>query len=103
VDRTCPERDFNLGNIGQYGRCRFASRYCQNFEENRIEPLLANKTVTFSFGEDYDFLPSLLASVRSADREDTAKRRGDLPQNFQSSKWCPVVYHLRNHFSKKSS
>ncbi len=51
-------------------------------------PLLANKTVTFSFGENYDFLPSLLACARSAQLVNPAKRHGDLPQNSQSSKWC---------------
>jgi hypothetical protein len=48
-------------------------------------PLLANKTVTFSFGENYDFLPSLLASARSASPVPAAKRCGDFAQ---SSRWC---------------
>jgi hypothetical protein len=49
---------------------------------------LANKTVNFSFSENYDFLPSLLASARSATVEGAAKRCGDSVQNFQSSEWC---------------
>jgi site-specific DNA recombinase len=51
-------------------------------------PLLANKTVTFSFSENYDFIPSLLASARSAQLVNSSKRHGDLPQNSQSSEWC---------------
>ena len=50
--------------------------------------LLSKKTATFSFSEDYDFLPSLLASARIADQEVAAMRRGDFPQHSQSSKWC---------------
>jgi hypothetical protein len=51
-------------------------------------PILANKTVNFSFSENYDFIPPLLASARSAPLELDAKRCGDSPQNSQSSKWC---------------
>lgn len=48
-------------------------------------PLISNKTVTFSFGEDYVFLPSLLAGARYAPNVHSAKRRGDLDQSL---KWC---------------
>src|SRR5258706_16201981 len=57
---------------------------------NEANPILANKTVTFSFGEDYDFLPSLLASARVAANIVAPKRHGDFPQNSKSSEWCPV-------------
>jgi hypothetical protein len=49
-------------------------------------PLISNKTVTFSVGEEYVFLPSLLASARSASEVPTVKRPGDLDQSLR---WCP--------------
>ena len=61
--------------------------------------LISRKTVSFSFSEDYDFVPSLLASVRSAPAS-VPSPMGSL--NLQSSKWCLLVTHIRTHFSKKS-
>lgn len=58
------------------------------FKKIGSNPILANKTVNFSFGEDYDFLPSLLASARIAANCCAPKRHGDLPQNSQRSEWC---------------
>jgi hypothetical protein len=51
-------------------------------------PRLSKKTAIFSYSEDYDFLPSLLAFARVADEKVAPMRRGDSPQNSQSSKWC---------------
>jgi hypothetical protein len=47
--------------------------------------LLSNKTVTFSFSGNYDFLPFLLASGRAATPVPAAKRGGDFDQSFR---WC---------------
>ncbi len=51
-------------------------------------PIISNKTVTFSFSQDYDFIPSLLASARVTSHGDAPKRCGDFDQNSQSAKWC---------------
>jgi len=47
--------------------------------------LISRKNVTFSFSEDYDFVPSLLASVRVASSTPPASPCG---VNWWSSKWC---------------
>lgn len=47
--------------------------------------LLSRKTVSFSFSEPYDFIPSLLAS-RQVSTLNTSSSPGD--ENPQSSKWC---------------
>jgi hypothetical protein len=47
--------------------------------------LLSRKTVSFSFAEPYDFIPSLLAFA-DASTPITATSLCDA--NFQSSKWC---------------
>lgn len=52
-------------------------------------PLISNKTVTFSFSENYDFIPPLLAGERVGSAVPAAKRCGDSSQSPQSSKWCP--------------
>jgi hypothetical protein len=61
--------------------------------------LLSRKTVTFSFSEPYDFIPSLLAS-RHVGSANTSLSLGD--ENLQSPIWCLIVDHLRTHCSKKS-
>jgi hypothetical protein len=60
--------------------------FANNAKKIGLNPLLANKTVNFSFGENYDSIPSLLASARSAPSNPALKRCGDFAQ---SSKWCP--------------
>jgi site-specific DNA recombinase len=60
--------------------------------------LISRKNVTFSFSEDYDFVPSLLASVRVASSNQSSPQ-GD--KNWWSTKWCIAVNHIRTHFSKK--
>ena len=61
--------------------------------------LLSHKTVTFSFSEPYEFIPSLLAS-RLVSASITAPSLGD--ETGGSIKWCRLVYHLRTYFTKKS-
>lgn len=61
----------------------------ENLRKFGTNPVLANKTVTFSFGEPYNFLPCLLASARSASHFLASKRCGDFNQNLQSSRWRP--------------
>ncbi len=74
-----------LGNMADAASPHDIAKLLQKIGSN---PLLANKTVTFSFGEDYDFLPSLLASVRSAGSERVSnvfrKRHVNLPPEFPS-------------------
>jgi hypothetical protein len=60
--------------------------------------LISRKTVSFSFSEDYDFLPSLLASRRVATSNPSLSL---CDENMQSSIWCVIVDHLRTHFSQK--
>ena len=49
-------------------------------------PLISRKTVTFSFVPLYDFVPSLLASLRLAPTPSTKSQSGD---ESQSSNWRP--------------
>jgi hypothetical protein len=61
--------------------------------------LLSRKTVTFSFSEPYDFIPSILASLEAS----TSLTPTSLcDAKSESIKWCRLVYHLRTHFTKKS-
>ena len=60
----------------------------QIVREIGTNPLISNKTVTFSFSTDYDFIPSLLGAVRLVQTIPLAKWCGDFTQNSQSSKWC---------------
>jgi hypothetical protein len=48
--------------------------------------LLSRKTVTFSFAQPYDFIPSLLASVEASPSL-TSPSLCD--ENLQNPKWCP--------------
>jgi hypothetical protein len=61
--------------------------------------LLSRKTVTFSFAEPYDFIPSLLAS-RPVSTSITSPSLGD--ETGGSTIWCMIVDHLQTHFSRKS-
>jgi len=61
--------------------------------------LLSRKTVTFSFSEPYDFIPSLLAS-RSVATATTSPSLCD--EKPESTIWCLIVDHLRTYFSRKS-
>ena len=55
--------------------------------------LLSRKTVTFSFSEDYDFIPSLLASCRLP-TPNTSLSLSD--QNWWNTRWCALqVSNLR--------
>jgi site-specific DNA recombinase len=61
--------------------------------------LLSRKTVSFSFSEDYDFVPSLLAS-RRIPTHNTLPSLGD--EKLESPVWCMIVDYLQTHFSNKS-
>jgi len=60
--------------------------------------LLSRKNVSFSVSEDYDFIPSLLASVRVT-TPNTLSSHCD--QNHESSNWCLIVNHIQTHFTNK--
>ena len=61
--------------------------------------LIARKTVSMSFAEPYDFIPSLLASRHV----NTATTRPLLSSELvESSIWCILLNHIRTHFSKKN-
>jgi hypothetical protein len=64
----------------------------------KAERLISRKNVTFAFSEDYDFIPSLLASVRVAASNQPSPSSD---KNWWSTKWCLVVSHIRTHFSNK--
>ena len=61
--------------------------------------LLSRKTVTFSFSEPYDFIPSLLAS-RHVSTSNTIPSLCD--ENLESTIWCLIVDHLRTVYSNKN-
>ena len=61
--------------------------------------LLSRKTVTFSFSQPYDFIPSALAS-RSVATANTSPSLCD--ENPESTIWCLIVDHLQTYFSRKS-
>ena len=71
-----------LGETNVAERLPEISGIVQKFGTNR---LISRKTVTFSVGSDYDFIPSLLASVRVAD---SSSLTSNTSENCQSSKWC---------------
>ena len=77
-----------LETLGTMPDTASLQEFANNVRKIGTNPLLANKTVNFSFSENYDFIPSLLASARVASRNLSSKRCGDFPQNSQSSKWC---------------
>jgi DNA invertase Pin-like site-specific DNA recombinase len=61
--------------------------------------LIARKTVTFSFAEPYDFIPSLLASRHV----NTTTTRPLLSSELvDSSIWCSLLDYVQTHFSNKS-
>ncbi|MDB6053503.1 MAG: hypothetical protein JWN25_1026 [Verrucomicrobiales bacterium] len=65
----------------------------------RLEnPQISGKKVSFSCSKDYDFIPSLLGSVRVSQIEPSSSQ-GD--QNLQLVEWCSVVEVIRTHFSRK--
>jgi hypothetical protein len=67
-----------------------------------LHRLLSRKTVTFSFSEPYDFVPSLLASmpISTSSTSTASPSLGD--ENLESSIWCVIVDHLQTYFSNKS-
>jgi hypothetical protein len=61
--------------------------------------LLSRKTVTFSFSQPYDFIPSILASRSVATANSSPSLCDEKPE---STVWCLIVDHLQTYFSKKS-
>jgi hypothetical protein len=72
------------------------SQVVQNIGTNR---LIARKTVSFSFAEKYDFLPSLLGNLRI---ETSNPSLALSEENLGSPIWCSLVSALRTKCSKKS-
>ena len=66
---------------------------------NSRNRLISGKNVSFSFSEDYDFVPSLLAQTRVSSSNTSAPRSGE---NRESSNWCAFVTFTRTHFTRKS-
>jgi hypothetical protein len=64
--------------------------------------LLSRKTVSFSFSEPYDLIPSLLASmpISTSSISTNSPSLGD--ENSESIIWCALVNCLRTYFTKKS-
>lgn len=74
-----------LETLGQMADAASPQKIANDLRKIGTNPFLSNKTVTFSFAENYDFIPSLLASARSASPVSASKRCGDFDQSF---KWC---------------
>jgi hypothetical protein len=82
-----PARDLisTLQTLGTMPDTASPQEIANNLRKIGTNPFLANKTVTFSFSENYVFIPSLLASARSASPFPDPKRCGNFDQSF---KWC---------------
>ena len=64
-----------------------------------LHRLLSRKTVTFSFSQPYDFIPSTLASRGVATSGVTPSLCDEKPESLI---WCVIVDHLRTYFSSQS-
>lgn len=82
-----PSKDLisTLETLGSIADTASPQEVANIFRKIGTNPLLSNKTATFSFSKNYAFMASLLVSARSVPDVPEAKRCVDFAQ---SSKWC---------------
>jgi hypothetical protein len=67
-----------------------------------VQLFLSRKTVSFSFSEPYDFVPSFLGNLEIPATIPSSRSDEKIPVGSQHTTGCSLFEYLRTYFSKKS-